>query len=86
MKTKEQVKAVVKPEFVMERDQAYIEQYGVKTDRDLYIDAHMKQLNRIEDLYKDRTTFYKTLVKGEGSASPYMDCLIACKIDTSLKL
>ena len=40
----------------------------------------MKGLVRIEDLYKDRTTFYKTLKKGESSASPYMDCLIAIKV------
>jgi len=40
----------------------------------------MKELVRVEDLYKDRTTFYKTLKKGHGSASPYMDCLVALKV------
>ncbi len=39
----------------------------------------MKELVRVDDLYKDGTTFYKTLIKGHGTASPYVDSLIACK-------
>ena len=35
---------------------------------------------RVDDLYKDGTTFYKTLVKGVGTASPYMDSYIARKL------
>ena len=39
----------------------------------------MSKLVRVDDLFKDGTTFYKTLKKGEGSASPYKDCHICCK-------
>ncbi len=42
----------------------------------------MKELVRVDDLYKDGTTFYKTLIKGHGTASPYVDSLIACKIQS----
>jgi hypothetical protein len=40
----------------------------------------MRDLVRIEDLYKDKTTFYKTLQKGEGAASPFKDSIILSKI------
>jgi len=43
------------------------------------MEINMKGLVRVDDLYKDKTTFYKTLIKGDGTASPYMDCLVACK-------
>jgi hypothetical protein len=52
---------------------------GIRTDIDLLIDVEMKELVRVDDLYKDGSTFYKTLVKGTGSASPYIDSLVACK-------
>ena len=40
----------------------------------------MKNLIRIEDLYKDKTTFYKSLAIGEGTASPYTDSSVVCNI------
>jgi hypothetical protein len=40
----------------------------------------MKELVRVDDLYRDTTTFYKSLVKGVSTASPYMDCLVALKV------
>lgn len=40
------------------------------------IDLHMKELVRVDDLYKDKTTFVKSLVKGLGTASPYNDCYV----------
>ena len=39
----------------------------------------MKKLVRVDDLYKDGTTFFKTLQKGVGTASPYPDCFVRCK-------
>jgi len=39
----------------------------------------LKALTKVEDVYRDGTTFHKTLVKGQGSASPYTDFQIICK-------
>jgi len=40
----------------------------------------MKELVRVDDLYKDKTTFVKSLDKGEGTASPYNDCVVWLKV------
>ena len=81
MKTKEKVTCMVNPQYLTDRDPGYLQKFPqILFDRSLRIDCTMKGLVRIEDLYKDRTTFYKTLKKGESSASPYMDCLIAIKV------
>jgi len=80
MKTKEKISCLVKSQYLIENDQELIQKYDILTDRVLYVSLDMKELVRVEDLYKDQTTFYKTLKKGFGSASPYMDCLVACKL------
>lgn len=79
MKTQERVSCTVKPEFFTSRDPEFVEEYKINTDHNLLFEINMKELVRVDDLYKDGTTFYKTLKKGNGSASPYMDCLVACK-------
>jgi len=56
-----------------------IELYGINKDQFLYYDIEMLKLVRVEDLYKDQTSFLKTLVKGVGTASPYSDCQILRK-------
>jgi hypothetical protein len=48
-------------------------------DRDIYMDINLKELRRVEDLYKDKSTFYKSLRKGFGTSSPYTDCFVWCK-------
>ncbi len=48
-------------------------------DRPLLFEIEMKKLVRVEDMYKDGTTFHKTIFKGNGSASPYSDFYVLCK-------
>jgi len=48
--------------------------------KDLFLELELKELVRIDDLYKDGTTFYKSLQKGEGTASPYIDCFVHLRI------
>lgn len=84
MKPQERVSAQVRPEFFAERDAAYVERHAVMTDRPLLFEIEMKRLVRVEDVYKDGTTFHKTLTKGEGSASPYADFYVLCKIPYTL--
>jgi len=49
-------------------------------EKDLLLDLELKELVRVDDLYKDGTTFYKSLQKGEGTASPYIDCFVHLRI------
>lgn len=79
MKTNEKVVAKVRPEFFTERDPEYTAQHGILADRLLILAIEMKALVRVEDVYKDGTVFHKTLVKGNGSASPYADFMVLCK-------
>lgn len=51
-----------------------IEKLHIDTEKPLKIDIIMNDLVRVDDLYKDKTTFFKTLRKGEHTASPYRDC------------
>ena len=47
--------------------------------KNLLLELNLKKLVRIDDVYRDMTTFSKTLQKGEGTASPYHDCHVICK-------
>ena len=40
----------------------------------------MKVLVKVDDIYKDCTSFQKTIKKGVGSASPYADFQIISKL------
>ena len=40
----------------------------------------MKGLCAIWDLYKDKTVFYKSLKRGQGTASPYYDCKVTLRV------
>ena len=57
MKTEEKVSVLVRPEYYLEHDPEYIERYQVNKDHNLYFDITMKKLTRVEDVYKDLTTF-----------------------------
>jgi hypothetical protein len=51
------------------------------------IKIDLKYLLKIEDMYKDGTTFHRSLQKGEGSASPRTDYTIRSKYTSyNLKL
>lgn len=57
----------------MHVDQVFVETNNVVTDKPLHFEIEMKELVRVEDVYKDITSFSKTLKKGQGSGSPYSD-------------
>ena len=44
------------------------------------VDLHLKGLCAIWDLYKDKTVFYKSLKRGQGTASPYYDCKVTLRV------
>lgn len=44
------------------------------------VDINLKGLCTIHDLYKDKTCFYKSLKKGQGTASPYYDCMVTLRV------
>jgi hypothetical protein len=46
----------------------------------LLIDLNMKALVRVDDLYRDTSTFVKSIQKGQGTASPYNDCVVYIKV------
>lgn len=79
MKTKEKVRVKVYPEYFTVKDPAYVQERGLFVDRPLIFDIEMHGLVRVEDVYKDGTTFQKTVIKGSGTASPYSDFEVICK-------
>ena len=78
MKTKENVECKVKPSYLINKDREFIEKFSPDLTKDIFININLSKLRRIDDLYKDKTTFYKSMRKGIGSASPYIDCFIWC--------
>lgn len=61
MKHGEEVSAVVHPDYYLENDKKIVEELKLNTQRLIKIDIKLHSLEKVEDLYKDRTTFYKTL-------------------------
>ena len=79
MKTQERVSTRVRPEYFLEKDAEKVAEHGILKDRVLIIDIDMKSLIRVDDVYRDLTTFHKTIKKGSGTASPFSDFLILSK-------
>ena len=79
MKVEEKVTAKVYPEYYTEKDQDYVQKYGVNVEKPLLWEIEMKRLVKVEDVYRDGTSFQKTITKGTGSASPYSDFLVLSK-------
>ena len=81
MKNGEICTTEVLPSFVEERDPEFKTRHpDFKLDQCLYVNVHIKGLCAIFDLYKDKTIFYKTLKKGQGTASPYKDCRVTIRV------
>ena len=78
MKKQERVSCLIKPSYLQQIDPSLIQQYNIDLNSPIYIDVFLKDLTRIDDIYKDGTTFHKTLQKGVYTASPYRDSLVAC--------
>ena len=79
MKTSEQVTVKVRPEFFLESDPEMTSKYSLLPDRYLYYAVEVHTIVKIEDVYRDQTTFHKTLIKGLGTASPYSDFEVISK-------
>ena len=71
----------VAPGYVEENDPEFKTRHSdFKPDQNLILDVNMKGLCMIQDMYKDKTVFYKSLKKGQGTASPYFDCKVTLRV------
>ena len=81
MKYGENSSTVVTPQYVEKIDPAFKDRHtNYKPDQELLVDLNLLSLGKIEDMYRDQKVFYKTLVKGQGSASPYYDCKVTIRV------
>ena len=81
MKFGENTSTVVTPAYVQKQDPAFKDRYVTyNPDAELLVDLNLLSLGKIEDMYRDQKVFYKTLVKGQGSASPYYDCKVTLRV------
>ena len=44
----------------------------------------LKKVNKVEDVYNDRTTFVKTIRMGQGTGQPYFDCHVVLKVSIEI--
>lgn len=71
----------VLPQYVEEHDPEFKTRHPEYCpDRNLTVDVHLKGLCAIWDLYRDKTVFYKSLKRGQGTASPYYDCKVTLRV------
>ena len=81
MKQGEVVTCVVSPQFVEEKDPDFKTRHSdFIPDQSLTVDINLKGLCAIHDLYRDKTVFYKSLKRGQGTASPYYDCRVTLRV------
>lgn len=45
----------------------------------------MTKLTRVKDLYNNGSVFYRQLREGEGTGSPYSDCVVTLKVRIELE-
>lgn len=76
MKRTEKCSVVVKNSFVQENDEAL--KRLLVSDSDLVVEIELVSLVKVEDWFKDGSTFKRTLRKGKGS-SPQYDSTIKSK-------
>ena len=81
MKHSEISSCSVTPGFVENNDPEFKTRHSDYNQEDnLIVDIHLKGLCAINDLYKDKTIFYKSLKRGQGTASPYYDCKVTLRV------
>lgn len=82
MKSEEKITASIKPEYVAKHDTKFIEDFKdlYDSEKPLQMDLTLHKLVRVEDLYRDGKVIYKSLRKGQGTASPYSDCYVSLKV------
>lgn len=87
MKLNEKVSCIVQPAYFLNFDDRIRSKEAggypeIDEDQLLYIDAELLELNVVTDLYRDGTTFVKTLEQGNtgNTASPFNDCKVLIKL------
>lgn len=81
MKTEEQCETVVKASYVAEKDPDFATRHpDFDPDLPLLVNINLKGLCAIHDLYRDKSVMYKSLKKGQGTASPYYDCRVTLRV------
>lgn len=83
MKLGEKSFTVVQKPWFEKHDKEGIEKYDIKDNERLKIDLTFKEMIHIEDFYKDGTVYRKVLRKGETTASPLSDSLVAIRLKVS---
>jgi len=81
MKKGEKASTRVAADYVIENDPDFKTRHQANiAGESLFVDVHLKGLCTIHDLYKDKSVFYKTLKRGQGTASPYFDCRVTLRV------
>ena len=74
----ESVSTIVQPAFFIHYDKELRELFpSLDEDKILYVNAHLKSIVSVTDLYGDRTSFVTRIeapAKGGSTASPFNDC------------
>ena len=80
MKTQEEASTRIWPQYLQDEGKDLVEAFGLDPEKscDLFID--LKYLLRIEDMYRDQSTFWHMVSPGEGSASPSSESIVQIKV------
>lgn len=83
MKQEEHSTFILSPDCVQELD-PNLDFAGFDKSLPLTVDARLMKVNKVEDVYGDRTTFVKTVRMGEGTGQPYFDCHVVLKVSIEI--
>jgi hypothetical protein len=83
MKVNEITSTIIKSDYIkkIEETETLSNKYeNYLPDLNLHLEITLNEIVKVVNMYNDNETFYRTLRKGEGSASPYKDSLIVLKV------
>ena len=81
LKEDEIVSTIAKSEYITKLGEDLSERYpNFIPDSELIFDIALNKICKVTNLWNDGSTFYRSLRKGEGSASPYKDSLVVLKV------
>lgn len=46
----------------------------------LYVDIFIHRMQKVDDIYRDKSVFVRSLKTGQGSAVPFNDCSVTLKV------
>lgn len=64
MKRGEKTSTIVHPAFFMNFDKEFVKKFNIDCEKLLKVEINLHGLEKVEDLYKDETTLYKSDCKG----------------------